>query len=127
MTRSTLLNHGPLPANADLPALQRKVMGWFAAGHEILWIPIIEVAPGGEADARAMADRLGEPRLLRTPDDLFTLPLFVKGWLFPAHLEDTDALCLRETERRVSFGHLAHPRTGERISYRTPTEAGLFA
>ena len=115
------------PLSVDTTAQELAVMNWFAAGHEVLWIPIYEVAdtPTGIADATALAERHGGPRLIRDEADLLTLPRGVKGWLFPAHLDDTDVICIHETSGEISFGHLQHPVTGERLTYRYDTEAPI--
>ena len=75
-----------LPIGRDTTAVELMVMSWFAAGHEVLWVPIIEVAPGRDEAARACADAkdIGEPRPLRTLADLASLPLGSKGWLLSA-------------------------------------------
>ena len=114
-----------LQITPDTTDLELAVMSWFAAGHEILWIPIYEVAdePNGIADAEAEMAHFGGLRFVDNVTDFFALPIGIKGWLFPAHLDDTDVICLRELPREVSLGHLYHPVTGERITYRYPTEA----
>jgi hypothetical protein len=111
----------------DTTDLEKDVMGWFAAGHEILWIPIYEVRdePTGIADAIAEKDHFGGPRLIRDVTDFYALPLGIKGWVFPAHLDDTDVICLREAATEISIGHLQHPVTGQRLTWRYDTESEL--
>lgn len=115
----------PMPgATFDLP---HEVAGWFTAGHEVLWIPIYEVAdtPTGIAEATAMAERHGGPRLIRDEADFLALPLGIKGWLFPAHLDDTDVICVHDVQDEISFGYLQHPITGQRLTYHYDTEAPI--
>jgi hypothetical protein len=116
-----------LPIGRDTTAVELMVMGWFAAGHEVLWVPIIEVAPGRDGAARACADakEIGEPRPLRTLAALASLPLGIKGWLLPVHMEDTCVVAVREGDA-VAFGTLAHPITGQTLTFRTDTESGLL-
>jgi hypothetical protein len=122
------------PAASTLPPLpgaildlQCEVASWFNAGHEVLWIPIYEVASTttGIAEATAMAERHGEPRLIRAETDFLALPLGIKGWLFPAHLDDTAVVCVRDAQGEISLGYLQHPGTGQRLTWRYPTEHEL--
>jgi hypothetical protein len=115
------------PLSTDTTDLELVVMNWFAARHEILWIPIYEVAdtPSGIADATALAERYSGPRLIRNEADFLALPLGIKGWLFPAHLDDTDVICVQAVAGEISIGRLTHPATGERISWRYNTEAPI--
>lgn len=123
----TLNYHCLTPITADTSKLECEVMGWFAAGHEVLWIPIHEVGdgPSGMAEARAEADHFGGLRLIHDVTDFYRLPLGIKGWLFPAHLDDTDVVCIHAAPGEMSFGHLTHPITGQRLSWRYPSERGL--
>ena len=125
MTRPTLNTHCLMPIAADTIDLESTVMNWFAAGHDVLWIPIYEVAdgPDGIADARAEAEHFGGPRPIHDITDFYSLPVGLKGWLFPAHQDDTNVICIHETPCEVSFGHLQHPITGQRLTYRYDTEA----
>ena len=111
----------------DTTDVEMEVMRWFAAGHEILWIPIYEVANelSGIADARAEMAHFGEPRLIRDVTDFYSLPIGIKGWLFPAHLDDTDVVCTRTEALEAALGHLVHPITKQHLTYRYPTEAGI--
>jgi len=115
-----------LPINADTSAMELMVASWFAAGHDVLWIPIVEVGDGDDAiaQARAEADALGKPYLLESIAELARLPNGVKGWLFPAHLDDTLVVAMR-VGGDVVFGALRHPVTGQTISYRTDTESAV--
>jgi len=117
-----------LPIGRDTTVVELMVMGWFGAGHEVLWIPIIEVGPGrdGAEQARLDAEQIGEARLLRAMADLAGLPLGIKGWLFPAHLDDTCVVACREDGETMTFGSLTHPVTGRTLSYRNDTESGLL-
>ena len=58
-----------------------ELMSWFAAGHEVLWIPIHEVSDGPEGlkYAQAEAAHLGGSRLLRGWLDCYDLPIGIKG------------------------------------------------
>lgn len=117
-----------LPIGRDTTVVELMVMGWFGAGHEVLWIPIIEVSPGrdGAEQVRLDAGQIGEPRILRAMADLVGLPLGIKGWLFPAHMEDTCVVACREDGETVTFGSLSHPITGRTLTFRTDTESGLL-
>ena len=119
--------HFLMPIGSDTTAMELAVMGWFAAGHDILWIPIYEVANEltGIADARAERAHFGEPRLIRDVTDFYTLPIGIKGWLFPAHLDDTDVVCTRTEALEAALGHLVHPITKQCLTYRSRTEAGI--
>jgi len=116
-----------MPVTLDTTDLEGAVMGWFASGHEIPWIPIYEVGngPNGIADAIAEKDHFGGPRLIRDITDFYALPLGIKGWVFPAHLDDTNVICVREAAAEISFGHLHHPVTGQRLTWRYDTESEL--
>ncbi|MCG3187360.1 MAG: hypothetical protein IOMNBAOH_01971 [Rhodocyclaceae bacterium] len=116
-----------LPIGRDTTAMELMAMGWFAAGREVLWVPIIEGGPGSDGAARACADakEIGEPRPLRTLAALASLPLGIKGWLLPVHMEDTCVVVVRDDDA-VVFGTLAHPITGQTLTFRTDTESGLL-
>ncbi|MCZ2134274.1 MAG: hypothetical protein LC098_02425 [Burkholderiales bacterium] len=116
-----------LPIGCDTTAVELMVMSWFAAGHEVLWVPIIEVAPGRDGAARACdeAKDIGDPRPLRTLADLASLPLGIKGWLLPMHMADTCVVAGREDDA-VVFGTLAHPITGQTLTFSSDTESGLL-
>ncbi len=114
-----LLQHTPDTTDTEL-----EVMGWFADGYEVLWIPIYEVGsePDGWETAKAEQAHFGDARLVRDVSDFYLLPLGIKGWLFPAHLDDTTVICMRMQPREITFGVLTHPITEQVISFRTPTE-----
>ena len=97
-------------------AMQTEVLGWFAAGHDVLWIPIVEVSvqPDAIAQAQAESEVLGKPYLLHSIKDFARIPNGVRGWVFPAHQDDTYTVALRQGDE-VSLGTLCHPVTGERI------------
>lgn len=103
---------------------QVQVLLWFEAGHDVLWIPIVEVGnePDAIEQAQAEADAFGKPRLLQSIEEFARLPDGVRGWVFPAHLDDTCVVAQR-IGSEVTFGTLCHPVTGEAISYRTDTES----
>ena len=50
--------------------MQAEVLLWFAAGHDVLWIPIVEVGdePDAVARAQAEAEAFGKPYLLQSID-----------------------------------------------------------
>lgn len=117
-----------VPIGPNTTAMELMVMSWLTAGHEVLWIPMIEVGPGrnGAEQARVDAEQIGEPRILRAMADLVGLPQGIKGWLFPAHLEDSCVVACREDGETVTFGSLTHPITGRTLTFRTDTESGLL-
>ncbi len=106
--------------------MQAEVLLWFTAGHDVLWIPIVEVGdePDAIARAQAEADAFGKPYLLQNIEEFARIPDGVRGWVFPAHLDDTYAVALR-IGSEVTFGTLRHPVTGEAISFRTDTESAV--
>lgn len=116
------------PVGPGTTAMELMVVSWFTAGHEVLWIPIIEVGPGrdGAEQARVDAAQVGEPRVLRALADLGGLPQGIKGWLFPARLDDTCVVACREDGETVTFGSLTHPITGQTLTFRNDTEGGLL-
>lgn len=122
---TTSLDHFILPAPADATEVELVVMSWFASGHEILWIPIYEIddEAGGMAQAKLDAAHFGGPRLVRSLLDCYRLPVGIKGWLFPAHLDDTDIICALAAPQDLSFGYLFHNASGKRISWRFNTES----
>ena len=126
-TAENITHHALRPLSPDTTDLELIVMGWFAHDHNILWIPIYEVSdePCGIADACAEMAHFGGQRLIRDVTDFYTLPLGIKGWLFPAHLDDADVICIHEAPGEISFGHLQHPATGQRLTYRYDTEAPI--
>ena len=106
--------------------MQAEVLLWFAAGHDVLWIPIVEVGnePDAIVQAQAKAEAFGKPYLLQSIEDFARIPDGVRGWVFPTHLDDTYTVAQR-IGHEVSFGTLRHPVTGEAISYRTDTESAV--
>lgn len=116
-----------LPIGTDTTAMELLVMSWFAAGHEVLWIPIVDVGSGPDAipQARVEADDLGKPYLLQSIAELVRLPVGIRGWLFPAHLDDTVVVAIHHSSGEVAFGCLRNPFTGQTISYRTDTESDI--
>ena len=70
---------------------------------------------------------LGDNRIstLRSWLDCYDLPIGIKGWLFPAHLDDTQIVALRTASQELHIGYLVHPSTGRRISWRFNTEADV--
>ncbi len=115
------------PSPADATEVELVVMSWFSAGHEVLWIPIHEVSDGPEGLKCAQAEtaHFGGSRLLRSCLDCYDLPIGIKGWLFPAHLDDTQIVALRTASQELHIGYLVHPSTGRRISWRFNTEADV--
>lgn len=111
----------------DASPMERMVIDWFAHNHEVLWIPIIEVeGDSAEVRAQALADaEQFQPVLLTRLPQIFLLPAGIKGWLFPAHQDDTEVVAVHDGRGEVSFGALRHPHTGEVISFRYDTEADL--
>ena len=106
--------------------MQAEVLLWFAAGHDVLWIPIVEVGdePDAVARAQAEAEAFGKPYLLQSIDAFAQIPDGVRGWVFPTHLDDTYTVAQR-IDSEVTFGTLCDPVTGEAISYRTDTESAV--
>ena len=64
-------------------------------------------------------------KLVRQLTDLYWLPLGIQGWLIPAHLEDTDVICMREAKGEISFGQIRRKDTGQTLSWRDATESEL--
>lgn len=118
-----------IPVGADTSDIELTVMGWFAAGHELLWVPIFEVddRPGALAQAQAQAKKITRrgPFVVRHLTDLYWLPLGIRGWLIPAHLEDTDVICVRHAPGEISFGRIQRASTGQTLSWRDATESEL--
>ena len=106
--------------------MQAEVLLWFAAGHDVLWIPIVEVGDEPDALARAQAEAgaFGKPYLLESIEAFAQIPDGVRGWVLPAHLHDTYTVAQR-IGHEVIFGTLRHPVTGVAISYRTDTESAV--
>ena len=122
------LSHSVIrPSPADATEVELVVMSWFAAGHEVLWIPIYEVAdgPDGIVDARDEAAHFGGVRPICDFTDFYRLPTGIKGWQFPAHLDDTQIVALRAASQELHIGYLLHPSIGRRISWRFNTEADV--
>ncbi len=121
--------HLLVPIGRDTPSIELTVMGWFAAGHELLWVPIFEVDDSTDAlaEAQADADKITQrgPYIVRQLTDLYWLPLGIQGWLIPAHLEDTDVICMREAKGEISFGQIRRKDTGQTLSWRDATESEL--
>ena len=89
------MNHHIIqPLGPHAVEMQTEVLGWFAAGHDVLWIPIVEVGdePDAIARAQAEAEALGKPYLLQSIEEFARIPDGVRGWVFPAHLDDTYAV-----------------------------------
>ena len=121
--------HLLVPIGRDTPSIEMTVMGWFAAGHELLWVPIFEVddSPGSLAEAQADAeaiDRRG-PYIVRQLTDLYWLPLGIRGWLIPAHMNDTDVVCMREARGEISFGQIRRKGMNRPLTWRDDTESEL--
>ena len=114
------------PLGPHASSMQVEVLLWFAEGHDVLWIPIVEVGdePDSIARAQAEAGAFGKPCLLQSIEAFAQIPDGVRGWVFPAHLDDTYTVAQRIGDE-VSFGTLRHPVTGEAISYRTDTESAV--
>lgn len=112
------------PLGPQALEMQAEVLLLFAAGHDVLWIPIVEVGDEPDAIARAEAEAFGKPYLLQSIEAFSQIPDGVRGWVFPAHLDDTYTVAQRIGDE-VSFGTLRHPVTGEAISYRTDTESAV--
>lgn len=121
--RAQLTTHCLLPIGPGTTPTELRVMAWLAAGDGLLWIPIYEVNESLDGDLHALAaiKQFGGPRPIRDVSDLFSLPLGIKGWLLPPHLDDTEVICARTAAQEATFATLAHPITGERITYRTDT------
>lgn len=121
--------HFLMPLGPDTNEIELSVMGWFAAGHELLWVPIFEVdgGPGALAKAQADAQKITQrgPYVVRQITDLYWLPIGIRGWLIPAHLEDTDVVCMRLAPGEISFGQIRRKDTGQTLRWRDATENEL--
>ena len=108
-----------IPINPDASDEELKVIIWIRANHEILWIPIYEISPelDGLSKALTLEAKHGGARRFCRYRHLFKLPVGIKGWLFPAHLEDTDVVFLRESENVMHFGGMFNKVTGRRMTY----------
>ncbi len=131
MNTATPLPHAHflMPVDDNTTELELTVMNWFAAGHEVLWIPILAVdgSPEDLAEAKTEAENLERqgPFIVRQFTDLYWLPMGIPGWLFPAHLDDTDVVCRRDAQGEISFGHIHRSTTGQRLTWRDPAESQL--
>lgn len=118
-----------VPIGRDTPSIELTVMGWFAAGHELLWVPIFEVdgGPGALAVAQADAEAITRrgPYIVRQLTDLYWLPMGIRGWLIPAHLEDTDVICMRLAPGEISFGQIRRKGMNRPLTWRDDTESEL--
>ena len=114
------------PLGPHASSMQVEVLLWFATSHDVLWIPIVEVGnePDAIVQAQAKAEAFGKPYLLQSIEDFARIPDGVRGWVFPAHLNDTYTVAQR-IDSEVTFGTLCDPVTGEAISYRTDTESAV--
>jgi len=121
--------HFLMPVATDTTEIELTVMDWFATGHELLWVPIFEVddQPGALAEAQADAQKITQrgPYVVRQLTDLYWLPLGIRGWLIPAHLDDTDVICMREAPGEISFGQIRRKDTGQTLRWRDATENEL--
>ena len=129
MNTETTHPHFLMPVGLDTNEIELTVMGWFAAGHELLWVPIFEVddRSGALAEAQADAEKITDrgPYVVRQLTDLYWLPLGIRGWLIPAHLDDTNVICMREAPGEISFGQIRRKGTGQTLRWRDATENGL--
>lgn len=129
MNTETTQPHFLMPVGPDTNEIELTVMGWFAAGHELLWVPIFEVddRPDALAEAQADADKITQrgPYVVRQLTDLYWLPMGIRGWLIPAHLDDTDVICMREGPGEISFGQIRRKGTGQTLRWRDATENEL--
>ena len=129
MNTETTHPHFLMPVGLDTNEIELTVMGWFAAGHELLWVPIFEVddRSGALAEAQADAEKITDrgPSVVRQLTDLYWLPLGIRGWLIPAHLDDTNVICMREAPGEISFGQIRRKGTGQTLRWRDATENGL--
>ena len=57
MNTETTHPHFLMPVGPDTNEIELTVMGWFAAGHELLWVPIFEVDDRSGALAEAHVSR----------------------------------------------------------------------
>ena len=108
-----------IPLRPGVSDNELKVISWIMANHEILWIPIYEIEPGSDGLSKALAleAKHGGARRFCCYRHLFNLPIGIKGWLFPAHLDDTDVVFLRESEELMHFGTVVNKATGRRMTY----------
>lgn len=129
MNTETTHPHFLMLVGPDTNEIELTVMGWFAAGHELLWVPIFEVDDRSGALAEAQADAQGiiqrGPYVVRQLTDLYWLPMGIRGWLIPAHLEDTDVVCMRDAPGEISFGQIRRKGTGQTLRLRDATENEL--
>lgn len=76
-----------------------------------------------QADAQAITRR--GPYIVRQLTDLYWLPMGIRGWLIPAHLEDTDVICMRLAPGEISFGQIRRKGMNRPLTWRDDTESEL--
>ena len=122
VSRELILNPDP-----NLSKMARDINEWLAAGVEMVWIPIIERGPGPRS-AITMQEgitTLDGPFVIVDAWGFYCLPIGVKGWLIPAHQDDTDVICMRTEADEVAFGPVNHPITEQRLTYRSCSEVEM--
>jgi hypothetical protein len=122
-SRELIFNPDP-----NLPKMAQDINDWLAAGIEMVWIPIIERGPGPRSAVAVQEGiaTLDGPFVIVDAWDFYCLPIGVKGWLIPAHQDDTDVICVRTEGGEVAFGPVIHPITEQRLTYRSCSEAEIL-
>ena len=72
------------PLGPHASSMQVQVLLWFAASHDVLWIPIVEVGnePDAIEQAQAKAEAFGKPYLLQSIEDFARIPDGVRAGCF---------------------------------------------
>ncbi len=94
---------------------------WLTDDIEVLWIPIFDYPNASDfvQHAERMRQQYGDYRILRNFDDVAQLPIGIRGWIIPATANDSDLICLKHDNGHLEYFSMAHPHTGQRMSYQS--------
>lgn len=104
----------------DLLALS-PLHACFARDIEVLWIPNFDIPFGVdvEQEIQRLHQLHGDYRILRNLDDVARLPVGIQGWIIPATADDSDLLCVKCEDGSLDYLGIAHPHTGEPMTYKS--------